>query len=70
MGVWDDSTPQKHRHDLTVDDLLPSEEAFFDRAVMYTTVADLGGVRRVQMHPPLQAASNVVLRTQLHESIK
>ena len=62
MGVWDNSTPQKHRHDLTVDDFLPSEEAFFDRAVMYTTVADLGGVRGVQMHPPL-AASNVVLRT-------
>ena len=36
---WDDSTPQKHWRDLTVDDLLPSEEdgqAFFDRAVIYT----------------------------------
>ena len=36
---WDDTTPQKQRHDLTVDDLLPSAEdgqAFFDRAVLYT----------------------------------
>ena len=32
-------------------------------------VADLGGVRGVQMHPPL-AASDVFLRTYLHESIK
>ena len=29
---------------------------------METPVADLGGVRGVQMHPPL-AASNVFLRT-------
>ena len=41
MGVQltDDTTPQKQRHDLTVDDLLPSAEdgqAFFDRAVLYT----------------------------------
>ena len=32
-------------------------------------VADLRGVRGVQMHPPL-AASNVFLCTYLHESIK
>ena len=33
------STPQKHWHDLIVEDLLPGEEdgqAFFDRAVPYT----------------------------------
>ena len=33
------------------------------------SVVDLRGVKGVQMHPPL-AASNVFLRTHLHESIK
>ena len=36
---WDDTTPQKLRRDLTVDDLLLNEEdgqALFDRAVVYT----------------------------------
>ena len=35
---WDDTTPQKQRHDLTVDDLPNAEDgqAFFDRAVLYT----------------------------------
>ena len=35
---WNDSAPQKHRHDLTVDDLLPSKDdgqALFERAVLY-----------------------------------
>ena len=40
--------------------------------IIFTTagaVADLRGVKGVQMHPPL-VASNVFLRTYLHESIK
>ena len=34
--------------------------------IKMSSVADLGGVRRVQMHPPL-AASNVFLLAYLHE---
>ena len=36
---WNDTTPQKHRRDLTVDDLLPNEEdgqALFEKAVLHT----------------------------------
>ena len=36
---WDDTTPQKSRHELTVEDILPGPDdgaQFFDRAVAYT----------------------------------
>ena len=64
------STPQKHWHDLIVEDLLPGEEdgqAFFDRAVPYTmqliteNFPSLASLKKFLVPPTSQFLKTVVI---------